>query len=64
MLVVGSWNHHHSHLNLRDVKTYKIERHQMPGLVVPSHLLTQKNRQNCGEIEIIFVYLQQKVGLH
>lgn len=37
MLVVGSWNHHHSHLNLRDVKTYKIERHQMSGSIVSSH---------------------------
>ena len=35
----------------------------MPRLVVPSHLLTQKNRQNCGGIEIKFVYLQQEVGL-
>ena len=35
---------------------------QMLGLVVSSHLLTQKNRQKWGGIEIIFVYLQQKVG--
>ena len=35
----------------------------MPVLVVSSHFYRiYKKRQNCGEIEILFVYLQQKVG--